>query len=121
MCDCLYVCLNKLVKPTSLNHTSTYAWQVGSRYKGVQNMYSTLQRSGSAWYRQRVLSLPLYGTSGSLWCRCLFMFVSCIKRCFFTDLCQTRVGRRYDKTNVRWQGGRHSELLTLENHVDRTK
>ena len=33
-------------------------------------MHSTLQRSGSAWYRQRVLSLSLYGTSGSLWCRC---------------------------------------------------
>ena len=34
-------------------------------------MQATLQRSGSAWYRQRVLSLSLYGTSGSLWCRCL--------------------------------------------------
>ena len=35
-------------------------------------------------------------------CLCLFMFVSCIRRCLFTDLCQTRVGRRYDKTNVKW-------------------
>ena len=37
-------------------------------------MHSTLQRSGSAWYRQRALSLSLYGTSGSMRCRCLFMF-----------------------------------------------
>ena len=65
-------------------------------------MQATLQRSDSAWYRQRVLSLSLYGTSSSLWCRCLFMFVSFIKRCVFTDLCQTKVGRRYDKTNVKW-------------------
>ena len=40
-------------------------------------MRSTLQRSGSAWCRQWVLSLSLYGISGSLWCRCLFMFISC--------------------------------------------
>ena len=25
-----------------------------------------------------------------------------IKCCLFTDLCQTRIGRRYDKTNVEW-------------------
>ena len=66
-------------------------------------MHSTLQHSGSAWYIQRVLSLSLYGNSGSLWCRCLFMFVICIRRCLFIDLCQTRVGRRYDKTNVRFK------------------
>ena len=48
------------------------------------------------------------------------MFVSFITRCLFSDLCKTRVGRRYDKTNVKWEGGRHSELLTLENHVNLT-
>ena len=31
-----------------------------------------------------------------------YILVSFIKRCLFTDLCQTRVGRRYDKTNVKW-------------------
>ena len=48
----------------------------------------------------------------------LFLLLDC---CLFSDLCKTRVGRRYDKTNVEWEGGRYSELLTLENHVDRTK
>ena len=57
------------------------------------------------------------------------MFVSFIRCCLFSDLFKTRVGRRYDKTNVKWQGDRHSELLTIvnccellivENHVDLT-
>ena len=43
-----------------------------------------------------------------------------IKLCLFTDLDQTLVCRRYGKTNVRGQGGRYSEVLTLENHVDVT-
>ena len=37
-------------------------------------MQATLQRSGSAWYRQRVLSFSLYGISGSV----VQVFVSCI-------------------------------------------
>ena len=32
------------------------------------------------------MSLSPYGTSGFLWCKCLFMFVSFNKRCLFTDL-----------------------------------
>ena len=49
----------------------------------------------------------------------LFMFVSFINRCLFTDLCQTRVGRRYDK-QMSNSKDIDSELLTLENHVDLT-
>ena len=30
------------------------------------------------------------------------LFVSFIKRFLFADLFKTRVGRRYDKTNVKW-------------------
>ena len=78
------------------------------------------QRLCVAQYRRRVVSLSLYGTSCSLWCRCLLTFVYFIKRGLVSDLCQTRVGRRYDKTNIKWFGDRHSELLTLENHVDLT-
>ena len=39
-------------------------------------MQATLQRSGSAWYRQRVLSLSLYGKAalcGAGVCLCLFL------------------------------------------------
>ena len=32
----------------------------------------------------------------------LLIFVSFNKRCLFGDLCQTKVGRRYDKTNFKW-------------------
>ena len=63
---------------------------------------STWRSSGFTWYRQRVLSLSLYGTSGSLCFRYLFMFVSFNKGCLFSDLYQTSFGRRNDKTNVRW-------------------
>ena len=45
---------------------------------------------------------------------------ACLCLGFFIDLCQTRVGRWCHKTNVRWSGGRHGELLILENHVDLT-
>ena len=31
-----------------------------------------------------------------------FIFVCFIKRCQFVDLCQTRVGRWHDNTNIRW-------------------
>ena len=65
-------------------------------------LHSTLRTSGSVWYRRRVVSLSLYGTGGSLWYRCLFMFVFFNELCLYTDLCQTRVDRRYDKTNVKW-------------------
>ena len=37
--------------------------------------------------------------SGAGFCLCLFLFLNVV---FYTDLCQTRVGRRYDKTNVKW-------------------
>ena len=46
------------------------------------------------------------------------MFVYFINRCLFTDLSQTRVGRQYDKQMSKI--GRHSELLTFENHVELT-
>ena len=48
-------------------------------------------------------------------CLCLFLL---LKLELITDLCQTRVGRRFDKANFSWSGGRHSKLLSLENHVD---
>ena len=57
---------------------------------------------------QHVVLLALFIAQVSV-----FMFVSCIKRCLFADLCQTRVVRRYEKTNVRWKGGRHTEMFTL--------
>ena len=85
---------------------------------------STCGTSGSVWYRQLVVSLSctfqravlaaLCGTdggychfhctvlaalSGTGVCLCLLFFIN---RCLFTDLCQTSVGRRYEKTNVRW-------------------
>ena len=63
---------------------------------------SMCHTSGCARYREWVLSLSLYGTSGSFLCMRLFMLVSLNPRYLFTDLCQTRVGRRYEKTNVRW-------------------
>ena len=31
-----------------------------------------------------------------------FLHLTCV------DLCQTRTGRRYNKTNVRWKGRRHT-------------
>ena len=37
-------------------------------------MQSTLQRSGSAWHRQRVLSLSLAALCGAGVCLCLFFF-----------------------------------------------
>ena len=86
------------------------------------NMHTTLQyaghiaicrphcrpTSGSVWYRRRVVSLSPYCTTGSLRSRCLFMFVSFIINCLFSDLYQTRFGRRYDKTNGGYLGGKHS-------------
>ena len=81
---------------------------------------STCLTSCSERCRRPVVSFSRYGTSDSLWCRCLSMFVSFIKSCLFSDFYQTRVGRRYDKVNVSWWGGRYGELLTLENHVDLT-
>ena len=76
-------------------------------------MQATLQRSGSCVVQTTGPVNFTVPTNDSSQCRCLFMFVSCIRRCLFTDLCQNRVGRRYVKTNVKWFGGRHSELLTI--------
>ena len=47
------------------------------------------------------------------------MFVSFIKSCLFTDLCQTMVGRQYDKQMSNGNEA-DSELLTFENDVDIT-
>ena len=44
-------------------------------------MQLTLQRSGSAWYRQRFLSLSPYGTIGSLRagvCLCLILLLNVV-------------------------------------------
>ena len=96
--------------------------------------------SGSAWDHQQVVSLSysfqrallaaLRGTDGGS-CRfhCMILAAFCdsgVCLCLFLLLnvvylpIYARVDRRYDKTNVKWYGGRHSELLTLENHADLT-
>ena len=69
---------------------------------------------GSCHFLCTVLA-ALYGAGV---CLCPFLTLDVV---YLQIYCQARVGRRYDKTNVRWQGSRHSELLTLENHVYRTK
>ena len=80
-----------------------FSLQFSRRYDKICTSVMYVYMYVSAWYRQIFTSLrgtdngsslSLYGTSGSLWCRCLFlfMFLSCIRRCLFTDLCQTRVG-----------------------------
>ena len=84
---------------------------LGSRYKSVQNMQSTLQRSGSALYRQRFLSLSLYGTRGTLYagvCLCLFLALDVVYLPIYAKL-----GLVVDMTN-QMSDGRHSELLTLD-------
>ena len=44
-------------------------------------------------------------------CLCLLILLN-------IDLCQTRIGRRYDKTNIRWQEGSYSDLLILQDHTN---
>ena len=52
-------------------------------------MQATLQRSCSAWYRQRVLSHSLYGTSALCSegvCLCLFLALDVVYLCLFHAL-----------------------------------
>ena len=58
----------------------------------------------------------IYNQSLSKWC--LFMLVYFIKSCIFVNLCQTRVDRRYHKTNISWQGCTYSDMLTLEDNIN---
>ena len=61
-------------------------------------MIQTAGRVSSCTFQRTVLAAlrgtdggschSLYVTSGSLWCRFLLMFVSFIKCCLFSDLCQ---------------------------------
>ena len=109
-CVCVCVCLPVRLFEETCRSTSLNQYQylrliylpVGSRYKGDKNRphfnvsyewLCVVQTAGQVTFT--------VGTSSSLWCRCLCMFVSFIKRSLFTDLCRTRVDRRYDKTNVK--------------------
>ena len=54
--------------------------------------------------------IPPTEIPASAQCGYMFNFFP-TNRCLFADV-KTRVGRRYNKINVRWLDGRHTELLT---------
>ena len=59
------------------------------------------------------LSLSPHGTSGSLWCSCLLMFVSFVKRYLFTNY--VKLGLVVGMTKQMSNGKEaDSELLTLD-------
>ena len=116
---CLPVCLFEEIRIfTSLNHTSTYALcirqliidkkygqnrQQNAHLCNVQNILLNAHVCNYLYLPTTdCLSLSLYLRCVYLsfrvneWRWCLFMFVLYIKPCLF------RVGRRYDKTNVKW-------------------
>ena len=110
----------------------------GSRYKGVQNIQTSLQRSGSACYRRRVVSLSctfqravlaaLCGTDGGSWhfrctvlaalwaagvCLCLFLLLNVIYLPIYAKL-RLVVGMAKQMLNDK-------EADIVKNHVERTK